>query len=530
MSEYLVAAEVDKIQDLIFRSSRLKQVVGGSAVLKTFCTEVGQLIDSDFGGTPIIAGGGYFLAKFSNLDQAQLFSKILPELYRRRLAGTLSIVDQPIELPGGAAERTALDHARASLVRQKHSGNPPSTPEHMPFLEICPACGIDVAQVVVPGAHKEGVLCESCYLKKEAEAHAQESFYRNLSEQVATHLSHSSIPGDAVDNLGYWDDIDQFAQNTDPKNYVAYLVADGNEMGATFKAQESFANLSNLSERLEEEIYACLAETASRLMLNTSIGLEGDRGTVPILPLIIGGDDIFCLLPARWALDFTRDFIKNYETRLQTVLEDLGTLDEDFPPTMSAGVVLCKATFPYKLAHQIGEDLLEDAKIRAKTGEGRVSTVSIKLIKSSTVPTGHERGAFVQTQYPAFTLDQVHDLTRYRQELQQSHQNGRGFSRKKRADLLRLYLDMEVYTNANEIRQNWEPRLAQFLERVFQPEVKASLSTALAALIPEGPDNLRYWEWIEGHFHSPACTLLEIWDYLQKIDTSNLTYTEEDEQ
>ena len=34
---YLLAAEADKIQDLIFRSSRLREVVGASQLLTRFC-------------------------------------------------------------------------------------------------------------------------------------------------------------------------------------------------------------------------------------------------------------------------------------------------------------------------------------------------------------------------------------------------------------------------------------------------------------------------------------------------------------
>ena len=82
---------------------------------------------------------------------------------------------------------------------------------------------------------------------------------------------------------------------------------------------------------------------------------------IPALPLILGGDDVFVLLPAPYALDFARHFCQTYEQLMAPVLKDaIG--DDAVKPTMSAAVVVCKSKYPHTLAHHHGEELLKEAK------------------------------------------------------------------------------------------------------------------------------------------------------------------------
>ena len=82
---YLLAAEADKIQDFIFRSSRLREVVGASQLLARFCEEEGApllLEQLAFGGDPnqdiVVNDGGSFRIIFDDADQAKLFGAYWP--------------------------------------------------------------------------------------------------------------------------------------------------------------------------------------------------------------------------------------------------------------------------------------------------------------------------------------------------------------------------------------------------------------------------------------------------------------------
>jgi hypothetical protein len=112
---------------------------------------------------------------------------------------------------------------------------------------------------------------------------------------------------------------------------------------------------------LTDVLRASVAEPTRLLMRRAS---EHKHWQVPALPLILGGDDLFVLLPAPYALDFARRFCLQYEQHMSARLEELGIKAP--PPTMAAAIVVCKSKYPYTLAHQHGDFLLREAKRLSK--------------------------------------------------------------------------------------------------------------------------------------------------------------------
>jgi hypothetical protein len=112
---WLLAAETDQIQDLLFRASRLREVVGGSQLLERFCEEAPPLLlDRVVGcGTwreddMIIRRGGAFRVLFDDREDARAFGSDLAEAYRRLTGGSLSAAEP---VPCGDNYRTAAADA-----------------------------------------------------------------------------------------------------------------------------------------------------------------------------------------------------------------------------------------------------------------------------------------------------------------------------------------------------------------------------------------------------------------------------------
>ncbi|GIV79007.1 MAG: hypothetical protein KatS3mg050_3401 [Litorilinea sp.] len=72
---YLLAAEADKIQDFIFRSSRLREVVGASQLLTRFCRSVEETLAKDYNAQVVVNDGGSFRVIFETKDQAVAFRR-----------------------------------------------------------------------------------------------------------------------------------------------------------------------------------------------------------------------------------------------------------------------------------------------------------------------------------------------------------------------------------------------------------------------------------------------------------------------
>jgi len=376
---YLLAAEADKIQDFIFRSSHLREVVGASQLLSRFCRQgVVPLLKRHGGDVDdvLVNDGGSFRIIFEHDDGAQakerakLFGAELAELYRLALGGTLSVAE-PVQMNGNFRDenkQASKNLRRAKEHRQRAVADP-----HMPYMAYYASCGVGLGKehTLLSGeknnaSEEEGkkrYLCHVCMTK------AQERWI-NRESMLGKFLL--AVLGDERNIEGYTPiKTPEMAAEYDPRsrNYVAYLVADGNGMGKTFgKCSEE--QIKRLSDTLPQIVRQSLATATGDLMARLESHFDkkdGDSKIIPSLPLILGGDDVFALIPAPYALDFARCFCLAFEEGMNQVLEEKEFQGLNVPPpTMAAAVVICKSKYPYTLAHRRGEELLAEAKRMCK--------------------------------------------------------------------------------------------------------------------------------------------------------------------
>lgn len=389
---YLLAAEADKIQEFIFRSSRLREVVGASQLLSRFCrSEDGaRALARQYGGDMVVNDGGSFRVTFDDPDAKQHaidFGADLSELYHLSLGGSLSVAE-PVQMNGDF--RADNNEAGKRLRQAKNHRQGVAAEPHMPYVAFCASCGVSLADTngwlphepIDPDRHGR-YLCATCQTK------AQERWDERLG-QLRDFLVATVGSEDHLDQYSWPEDTDDVADyDLRNRNYVAYLVADGNGMGAVF-GQCDEAQIRKLSEGLTAASRGSLAATSSSLIARLDRRYDKEkREIIPVLPLILGGDDLFALIPAPYALDFARRFCLAWEDELRALVKSAGLQigagkDEIPRPTVAAAVVICKSKYPYALAHRRAEELLKEAKrhgklLAAETGE-HLSAVSFEVI------------------------------------------------------------------------------------------------------------------------------------------------------
>jgi hypothetical protein len=165
----------------------------------------------------------------------------------------------------------------------------------------------------------------------------------------------------------------------DPRQYVAYMVSDGNSMGAIFNAC-SPEQLSDLSGKIGEITSDALLHAVERICAET---YRNGQMRFPVLPLISGGDDLFVLMPAPWAVDVAIAFSKAYQEGMSAQLRSRGLLSEQANATTGVAVVICKATYPYRTAYQYAYELMGKAKHRAKDKEVNQSCLILDFVVGS---------------------------------------------------------------------------------------------------------------------------------------------------
>jgi hypothetical protein len=551
---YLLAAEADKIQDFIFRSSRLREVVGASQLLTRFCRSIDETLAQQYGGQVVVNDGGSFRVIFDDLEMANAFGADLAELYRLSLGGSLSLAE-PTPLNGDF--RAANDKAGKMLRQTKNQPQGAVADPHMPYVAFCASCGISLADQhgllpEEPNDSRERYLCNTCQIK------AQERWDERLG-QLREFLVTISGGEDQLDRFVWPKDTDTVADyDLRGRNYVAYLVADGNGMGTIF-SQCDESQIRRLSEGLTDAARNSLAASSSSLIARLDRRYTKDgREIVPVLPLILGGDDLFALIPAPYALDFARRFCLAWEDELAMLVKNaglqIGEGENQIPrPTVATAVVICKSKYPYALAHRRAEELLEEAKrhsklLAAEKGE-HLSAVNFEVILGNRLAgqedvEGERTKVIRTTLRPYWVCDgslsqnaaergiELRTLLAHRLAL-------KDIPNKRLAELRRCFEDLPesiTVQNRDQIMQTWtNRRLDKILNRLGKTS-REKLEAVLAALgKPKNDGNdAHHWRQIRRGDASPFAhgmlDLLEVWDFAQDLDHAPDAYEPQEEE
>jgi hypothetical protein len=580
---YLLAADADKIQDFVFRSAYLQEVIGGSHLLSRFCAEdeglgalsahyaakkyKGNWVREKQWGV-IINDGGRFLLWFDNHKRAQEFGNDLVELYRRTIEGSLTIAvateDEGYN-PESEDEFKAANEKIECRLKQAKSDTRGAKPAiHVPQIAFCASCGIALALEHVPLYETPMYLCSSCLNKRDERDYLRRSlkgkkyFINDFRHAIVDDKSngfsekHLWLPVKPVDA------ISQF----DPRSYVAYLVADGNSMGSLFHQCETRSRMRALSEKLRAVLYHTLSKPVGLLKQrlepkfgNQKCKAKEDKSfelknILPVVPLILGGDDVFVLLPAPYAVDFTKRFIEAFETEMGKALKS-DEIKLSGKPTLSAVVVICKSNYPYKLAHQHGEELLKRAKRMAKTfaneprNEPR-SVIDVEVILSSerrsTEPDEPTQGGYESSLRPFWANGDPNDAGIPIQHLLAARKDLDKLPNKRLAQLRPLYYSHKLPRDKRDSLAEWNRELEYLLGRVKRMEASGanarpassgqqddqdSLEKKLRDVLAKlGDENVRgesgHWKNVtrgpEAFDANALPDLLTMWDYCYDLD------------
>lgn len=112
---------------------------------------------------------------------------------------------------------------------------------------------------------------------------------------------------------------------------------------------------------------------------------------VPIVPVLVGGDDVTVYTDGRYAIPFAEAYIRHYEdlTKKDGLLSVLATVagaPKKGPLTASAGVAIVGRNFPFHIAYDLAEELVSQGKkLGKKPGTVPCSTINFHVLRDATV-------------------------------------------------------------------------------------------------------------------------------------------------
>ena len=123
----------------------------------------------------------------------------------------------------------------------------------------------------------------------------------------------------------------------------------------------------------------------------TEIAREDKLPGPPVVPVLVGGDDVTVYTDGRYAIPFAEAYIRHYEelTEKDELLKQLAVVagaETPGPLTASAGVAIVGRNFPFHIAYDLAEGLVSRGKKLGKKKETvPCSTINFHVLRDATV-------------------------------------------------------------------------------------------------------------------------------------------------
>lgn len=332
----LILFDADRIKDFVFATGRLKEIRGGSQLVRD-ATDRDQ-IQAALGlqGNQIIfAEGGSGLLKAEDAEAAEKICRQLAHHYRRLTHGaTLTAVSEPEAGNFHAAIQRAARHLRLAKdgkrTRRQHAQSP--------FSQPCESCG---AWPATDQYASEDMLCTSCYYKR---ARADD-LRRDVAGKDTLYLADTPwgsrfLESLSADKRSLWRNaelpftLDVLAALSRPDNYLGFVYADGNNLGDRVQQQDSEAEYRRFSKRVSFSLRAALW-----LALQTHFPEPRQHQQTQYAPfelIALGGDDVILMTVADQAIPLALTLGRFFE-HISAALADLSETEMKLDKALAAG-------------------------------------------------------------------------------------------------------------------------------------------------------------------------------------------------
>jgi hypothetical protein len=328
-TKYLYGASVQGIQDFIFQTNKLKEIVGASELVEQICTtEYGGLFN-EFGekGESLVRAAGNIRHVFNSREDCGNTVLKFPKKVMTTAPGiTISqaVVTLKADLSDYAEQANELEN-RLRIQRNKPVR---SMTLGLTAIHRAPSTGLPA----VEEHKKDGMIDEAS--KKKIDQH--QATRKLVEKSFGKPLKNDEIAYDIEDIAG-------------KNGWIAVIHADGNGMGAIFRKVGKDKNKMNeFSERV-----SLITEAAAKEAFKSVEEKFKDKEIIPIRPVVLGGDDLTLICRADLAVDYTKAFLEAFEKSGKNL-------------TACAGIAFVKSSYPFHYAVALAESLCKRAKDKAR--------------------------------------------------------------------------------------------------------------------------------------------------------------------
>ncbi len=353
-TKYLYGASVHGIQDFIFETNKLTDIVGASEFVEKVCTSLfeeatGIVLKNNPSLIQSAAGNIRFL--FDKKEDCEKAVRFFPFKIESKAPG-MQLSQAVVEIEGNLTT-THISELILKLDQQRNKLKPS-------FFK---------AQMIARRSRQTGqaaISSDSEHLSVHQILKQKYNESNSLKKKIGAE-EHKWKSGDLEDLVKNKKGRDE---------WLAIIHADGNNLGKLIikinsqlneTGQDVQAFYRQFSYNLDKATI-----TATRLAYQTVFANEiSANELVPFRPVLLGGDDLTVILKARFALEFTKLFLHHFEAETSKLIWPLLSSHKELIPFMEglttcAGIAFIKPNYPFHYGVKLADGLCKQAKRHSK--------------------------------------------------------------------------------------------------------------------------------------------------------------------
>lgn len=337
--KYLYGAAVQGIQQFIFQTNKLYDIVGASELVERICTtEFSEMLSAwhitDY--ELVIAAAGNIKCVFSRREDCECMVRDFPRRVMT-LAPGITISQAVVELTGDFPSCITRLEEQLKVARNKPE---PSLLVGTLGMERSGATGLPLRFF----PDEKGEMDASTYAK-----HRSSNTRKLCEKSFGREVKHDQVAYDL-----------RYLHNG--SNWIAVVHADGNSLGQVVQTLGHDAERFSRFSRLLGQATQAAAQAAYMAVWGNK---AKEDGVIPIRPVVLGGDDLTVIIRGDLAFRYTEEFMRQF--RHYTHQGEMGELlREVFPQdaalTACAGIAYIKVNYPFYYAYHLAEQLCDAAK------------------------------------------------------------------------------------------------------------------------------------------------------------------------
>lgn len=379
--KYLYGAAVQGIQNFIFQTNELKDIVGASELVENICTELfakllygdslnrEQLIkklESDENAIVNAAGNIKYEFDENEKEKCKEIVRKFPKTVVEYAPG-ITISQAVVEMNEEDNFADVVNVLEEKLRAQRNKPMASTTIGLMGILRSRKT-GLPAVEIV-----KDKDSGKDDYIDEGTRAKRRNISNHNTNEQTLPKLCHKAFDEKNIK-------ASQIAYNiedlTGKNDWIAVIHADGNGLG---QVVQKIGKEDKVFKGFSKNLDKATREAARKAY--TSLKDKHTWGKViPIRPIVLGGDDFTVICRADLALDYATAFIQNFEKQTgtllgQTLIKHSVFDDKSQKLTACAGIAYIKSSYPFYYGYDLAESLCTVAKKDAKKGDPEVKNL-----------------------------------------------------------------------------------------------------------------------------------------------------------